>query len=280
MVSRDRTRLPPTKVIGKSYMTRGMIEDLERRGVLGVGMARPPPEGEIEAKPNHDEVIVFRDFFIAGLHFPLDPMVVEIFKLFDVYTHQMTPTSFVRLNLYMWLSKTYKLKPSATGFARLFRCHYQPKMVFVKPSEDAEATEADPQFGIYTFAFHTQLPSPVVAYRNRWGAWQTMWFYHKVPLEGPSGTHPLVVKEIGFLPEQPPSVEVDEGTEEAKAHIAMLREVSKLFLTRDIVEEYVACKCFPVREGWSITSWAGREKHLGGLPMPNFSTSFGITKEG
>ena len=124
MVSRDRTRLPPTKVIGKSYMTRGMIEDLERRGVLGVGMARPPPEGEIEAKPNHDEVIVFRDFFIAGLCFPLDPVVVEIFKLFDVYTHQMTPTSFVRLNLYMWLSKTYKLKPSATGFARLFRCHY------------------------------------------------------------------------------------------------------------------------------------------------------------
>ena len=163
-------------------------------------MARPPPEGEVEAKPQPDEVVVFRDFFIVGLCLPLDLVLVEIFKLFDVYTHQMTPTSFVRLNLYMWLSKTYKLKPSATGFAHLFRCHYQPKMVFVKPSEDAEATEADPQFGVYTFAFYTQLPSSVVAYRNRWGVWRTMWFYHKVPLEGPSGTHPLVVKEIGFLP--------------------------------------------------------------------------------
>lgn len=261
-------------------MTQGMIEDLERQGVLGAGMARPPPEGEIEAKPRFDEVVVFRDFFIAGLSFPLDPVVVEIFKLFDVYTHQMTQMSFVRLNLYMWLSKTYRLKPSATGFARLFRCHFQPKTVFVKSSEGAEATEADPQFGVYTFAFHTQLPSPVVAYRNRWGAWTTMWFYHKVSLDESSQTHPLVVKEIGFLPEQPLSVEVDEGTEEAKAHVAMLREVSKLFSTRDIVEEYVACKCFPFREGWSITSWAGREKRLGGLPMPNFSTSFGITKEG
>ena len=144
MASRDRTRLPPTKIIGKSYMTQGMIEDLERRGVLGVGMARPPPEGEIEAKPQPDEVVVFRDFFIVGLRFLLDPVVVEIFKLFDVYTNQMTSTSFVRLNLYMWLSKTYKLKPSATGFARLFRCHYQLKTVFVKLSEDAEATEADP----------------------------------------------------------------------------------------------------------------------------------------
>ena len=107
-----------------------------------------------------------------------------------------------------------------------------------------------------------------------------MWFYHKVPLDGSSQTHPLVVKEIGFLPKQPPSVEVDEGTEEAKAHVMMLRKVSKLFSTRDIVEEYVACKCFPIHEGWSITSWAGREKRVGDLPMPNFSTSFEITKEG
>ena len=75
-------------------------------------------------------------------------------------------------------------------------------------------------------------------------------------------------------------MEVDEGTEEAKAHVAMLREVSKLFSTQDIVEEYVACKYFPVREGWSITSWVGREKRVGGLPMPNFSTSFRITKDG
>ena len=144
MASHDRTRLPPTKIIGKSYMTKGIIEDLGRRGVLGVGMARPPPEGEIEANPQPDEVVVFRDFSIAGLRFPLDPVVVEIFKLYDVYTQQMTSTSFIRLNLYMWLSKTYKLKPSATGFARLFRCHYQLKTVFVKLSEDAEATEADP----------------------------------------------------------------------------------------------------------------------------------------
>jgi len=89
-------------------MTLGMIEDLEKRGVLEAGMARPPLDGEIEAKPHSDKVVVFRDFFIAGLRFPRDLVVVEIFKLFDVYTHQMTPTSFVRLNLYMWLTKTHK----------------------------------------------------------------------------------------------------------------------------------------------------------------------------
>ena len=107
-----------------------------------------------------------------------------------------------------------------------------------------------------------------------------MWFYHKVPLSEATGTYPLVVKEFGPLREHPPSVEVDEGTEEAKAHVALLRKVSKVFLTRDIVEEYTASKCFPVRDGWSVTSWAGREKRMGGLPMPNFSTYFGIAKDG
>ena len=116
-------------------MTQVMVEDMEKRGLLEVGFTRAPPAGVTEAKPEHDEVVVFRDFFVAGLWFPLDPVVIEIFKLFDVYTHQMTPTSFVRLNLYMWLTKTCKLKPTATGFARLFRCHFQPKTVFVKSGD-------------------------------------------------------------------------------------------------------------------------------------------------
>ena len=87
-------------------MTQAMIEDLESRGILGAGLARAPPAGETSAHPERDEVVVFRDFFFAGIRVPLDPVVVEIFKLFDVYMHQMMPTSFLRLNLYMWLTKT------------------------------------------------------------------------------------------------------------------------------------------------------------------------------
>ena len=83
-----------------------------------------------------------------------------------------------------------------------------------------------------------------------------------------------------MLKEQPPSMEVDEGSSEAKTHVTMLREVSKVFGTRDIVGEHIACKCFPVHEGWSISLWAGKERHVCGLLIPNFSTSFGITKNG
>jgi len=92
--------------------------------------------------------------------------VVDIFRLFKVYLHKMTPTSIVRLNLYMWLAKTCRLSASAEGFARAFRVHYQPKKIYVQSTGGAEIS-AIPQYGCYTFAFHKNLPSPVPASKNK-----------------------------------------------------------------------------------------------------------------
>jgi hypothetical protein len=38
-------------------------------------------------------------------------------------------------------------------------------------------------------------------------------------------------------------------TTEAKAFVALLREVAKVFSIRDLVKEYSACQCFPLQEG-------------------------------
>ena len=115
---------PTTTVLGLSKMTSSLLDDLARRGFVSANDVRAPPPGEISAHPRDDEVVVFRDLFTAGLRMPLDPVVVDIFRLFRVYLHQMTPTSIMRLNLYMWLAKTCCLTPSAEGFARAFRVHY------------------------------------------------------------------------------------------------------------------------------------------------------------
>ena len=56
-------------------------------------------------------------------------------------------------------------------------------------------------------------------------------------------------------------------TAEAKAIVALLREVAKSFSTRDLVEEFSACQCFPIQEGWSVTSWVLEEKWIKGIPM-------------
>jgi len=92
---------PTTTVLGLSKMTSSLLDDLARRGFVSADDVRAPPTGETSARPRADEVVVFRDLFTAGLRMPLDPVVVDIFRLFRVYLHQMTPTLVVRLNLYM-----------------------------------------------------------------------------------------------------------------------------------------------------------------------------------
>ena len=62
-------------------------------------------------------------------------------------------------------------------------------------------------------------------------------------------------------------------------YLGILRGVSKVLSMRDITEEFVTCGCFPVRETWTVSSWAPSEKEVYGLPMPNFSEVFGLQKE-
>ena len=86
---------------------------------------------------------MIQDFFTAGLRFPLDTVIMDIFRLFTVYLHQMTPTSFVRLDLFMWLAKTGRVTPTAEAFARVFRVHYQTKSITVH-KKDGSSGEEEP----------------------------------------------------------------------------------------------------------------------------------------
>jgi len=268
---------PTTTVLGLSKMTSSLLDDLARRGFVSADDVRAPPSGEISAHPRADEVVVFHDLFTAGLRMPLDPVVVDIFRLFKVYLHQMTPTSVVRLNLYMWLAKTCRLAPSTEDFARAFRVHYQPKKISVESTGGAEIS-AVPQYGCYTFAFHKNLPSPVPASKNKWANdWSSYWFYHKVTLDSVTRTHPLVVDHISDLGDVP-KASSNVRTED-EALLALLRKLSKTFSTRDLVEEFVACGCFPVKAGWSVSSWLAEDRWIEGIPVPDFATVFNLRSD-
>ena len=143
---------------------------------------------------------------------------------------------------------------------------------------DGVSTEMEPQYGCYTFAFQQTAPSPVGASKNKWpGDWSSFWFYHKVPLDPETKHHPLFVRKLGNLGDTP---KVDVARIPAnEAYLGIFRGVSKVLSMRDIIEEFVACSCFPVRENWTVSSWAPSEKEFYGLPMPNFSEVFGLQKE-
>ena len=55
--------------------------------------------------------------------------------------------------------------------------------------------------------------------------------------------------------------------------------MSNTFGTRDIVEVFVACDCFPVRAGWTISGWLAEDRWIEGIPIPDFATIFGLRPE-
>ena len=61
----------PTTVLDRSKVSEAMIQNMVTQGMLAARAARPHLKGESAAHPLKDEVNVFRDFFLAGLRFPL-----------------------------------------------------------------------------------------------------------------------------------------------------------------------------------------------------------------
>lgn len=85
--------------------------------------ATRPSEGETIPKPHKDEVVVFKEFFDARLRFLPHPLVIGALKRFNLKFHQLKPSNFVKLSVYVWGRKSQGVKPYLEDFVRLHRVH-------------------------------------------------------------------------------------------------------------------------------------------------------------
>ena len=65
-----------------------------------------PSGGETIPDPKDDEVVVFKEYFEAGLRFPPHPLVIGVLKRFNLKFHQLNPSSFMKLSIYVWGCKS------------------------------------------------------------------------------------------------------------------------------------------------------------------------------
>ena len=126
---------------------------------------------EVIPEPREDEVIVFKSFFRAGLRFPLNDMIGEVLKNFEIYLHQLTPNAIVRLNVFIWALRSQGMNANAKAFCRVHELHYQTK---------ARADGLHKNFGCYNFVYRKDTKAPVIGYRTKWPTgWTNEWFYMK-----------------------------------------------------------------------------------------------------
>jgi hypothetical protein len=107
--------------------------------------------------PEADEVVVYRSFMKAGLRFPLNKVLVEVLKTFEIYLHQITPEAIIRMGIFVWAMRSQGLEPNAKCFCNMHELSYKTK------ATDKEQYHNN--FGCYGFVPRSDVSYPFPTFR-------------------------------------------------------------------------------------------------------------------
>ena len=82
---------------GPSQMTKEMIGKLAAQGCFPEGKGRPSG-GETVPRPEVNEAVVFKDFFVCGLRFPSVTFHRLVLGSFKVQLHHLTTNGILTLS--------------------------------------------------------------------------------------------------------------------------------------------------------------------------------------
>ena len=273
----SREKPPPTLIFGQSWATQGLVESYEQKGYFGPGVCRAPGE-EVTPDPRDGECVVFRDFFAAGLRFPLDPIFPKILARFGLRMHHLTPNAIVQLSKFFWAVKTFGGPVSMDAFCRLYEMHPQTRKVSFE--EDPQVFSA--QSGCCSFhprrTNRTQGIERIelsFCQKNKWeDDWEQYWFYAKIGFPGadPSErvSYPLAAKVAEFR--HITKADFRRTAAGYKECCSAFASAARIMSGRDIIEEYLAAKVWPLTRDWlpgtfSKIRVAGLSDQL---PFPDF----------
>jgi hypothetical protein len=206
--------------------------------------------------PEADEVVVYRSFMKAGLQFPLDKLLVEVLKTFKIYLHHLTPEAIIKMGIFIWAMRSQGLEPNAKCFYNIHELSYETMATGKEQYHN--------NFGCYSFVPRSVVSYPVPTFRKRWsGAWMQEWFYVKndlVEREDIKGIiQRLIWSHFGIR-------------RSSNAHGNDIQTFQMAFNTicpykgtRDLVEERIAYRVWPLASGWEMLKEAAARSSQGGL---------------
>jgi hypothetical protein len=243
-----------------------MVREYEKAGFFAPGAGRAPLDEQIPT-PRDGEVVVFRDFFICGLRFPCDPVLPAILDAFSVKIHQLSPISFLEVSKFIWILKTFGCNPSVDAFARFYELVIIPEVVKGSDGEFYHSQHACCTFNTRrqnTRKGITRIQIAPCCKTNLTDDWSSHWFYLKVNMPELSyPIAPLSVVNVAKFNQRALGIRSCENA----FHLA-----STILGGRDIIEEFVAARVWPILSGWSPTelvyfnvNWATQK-----VPFPKF----------
>jgi hypothetical protein len=155
-----------------------------------------------------------------------------------------------------FLSPLQGLKPNAKSFCIMHELLYETKPWGKEQYHN--------NFGCYSFVAHSGSSCPVPTFQKRWrGDWMKEWFYVKNDLKAREDIKDIIMRPIwqrfGLWK---PKVEIDEAAEECQKAFSI---VCCFIGTRDLVQEHIAFRVWPLVEQWEMPKETISKSDEGGL---------------
>jgi hypothetical protein len=191
---------------------------------------------------------------------------MEVLKIFEIYLHQLTPEGIIRMGIFVWAVRSQGLEPNAKSFCNIHELLYETKPWGKEQYHN--------NFGCYSFGARSGSSCLVPTFRKRWsGDWMTEWFYVKNDLKTREDIKDIVMRPIwqrfGL---RRPKVEMNEAAEECQRAFDV---VCSFIGTRDLVQEHIAFRVWPLVEKWEMPKETVRETDEGGLVRLKYTFQYG-----
>jgi hypothetical protein len=238
-----------TCYFGSLTITVGKIKEMEEKGYFPEGEGRAHG-AETVPEPNGDKVVVYENFFIAGLCMPPHPALVDILLHFPAQLYQLTTNAIAQLSKNFWAVSSFGGMPSGNLFVKRYELHYQPKTM---------STPDGDQIAQYRcLNFHAKRdggPKLSLEIKNKWSSgWTRSWFYCRVPCRHCSRGGKRVYALHSRMGELDYAIEPEvECTDNDPNDVAFVR-MTVTIGGRGAVEEYTVCKVFPLTANFGFES--------------------------
>jgi hypothetical protein len=157
------------------------------------------------------------------------------------------------------------LEPSAKCFCSMHELLYETKPWGKEQYHN--------NFGCYSFVARSGSSFPVPTFRKRWPEdWMKEWFYVKNDLKAGENITKIIMRPIwSRFGLRKPKVEIDEAAEECRRAFGI---VCSFIGTRDLVQEHVAYRIWPLVDNWEMPKETISNPNEGGLVRLKYSFRF------
>jgi hypothetical protein len=254
--SEDRPWRPSHSVFGKSSIKQSHLDNMRGRYFRDMSTVRADDGERTVPTPEENEVVIFPSFFKARLRFPLSRFMVEVLKIYQVYLHQITPEAIIRMGIFVSAVRSQGLEPNAKSFCSMHELLYETKPWGKEQYHN--------NFCCYSFVARSGSSCPVPTFRKRWpGDWMKEWFYVKNDLKAREDIKDIIMRPIWQRFDlRKPKVEIDEAAEECRKAFGI---VCSFIGTRDLVQEHIAFRVWPLVEKWEMPEETISKSDEGGL---------------